>query len=341
MIVGVTEILEYLRCRRRWHLGSSNGLGIESIVPKSPALPLGTALHEALKAWAQYPNDDLVAFYKIAATQLNDALIARYIARVGAAPSSDELDKVHEALLLGESMMANYQAYWGAPLPDGFELVAPEQEVKVPIPGTEHTPEEQHTYSARESDGIVVADRCSTCGIANAEHGTRQPHYLRGRLDGIIIDTNNGLLYDMDHKSYANRPRIETLQHSQQFVMYAWMLHQLKMGQVGGIAYDGMWKRAAPPRGSEVKDLFTRLRIEHTPHQLAECGEMLKALSNEMASSPALTIHRTWDGACEWGCQYNELCIAMSRGDDWRHILSHNYGPKPAYVETETARELA
>lgn len=334
MIIGVTETLDSLRCMRKWDFSSPNRQNLENIVPKSPALPLGTVLHEALKAWTLHPEADLVDFYKLAAIAENKKIVDAYTAKVGMAPSSDELSKVHDALLMGESMMANYQAHWKAPLPEDFELVSPEQEVRVPIPGTDHVPDELHAYEPRDVD-----HHCKWCGVALVDHGQPQPHYLRGRLDGIIIDTRSGLLYDMDHKSYSNRPRIETLQSNQQFIMYHWMLTQLGIGPIGGVAYDGMWKRAAPPKLLERKDLFLRLRVEHTPRQLAECAEMLAIFANQLANKPGITMYRAWDGSCEWGCSFTELCLAVSRGDDWQYIKERNYGPRPSYEETVPNRD--
>ena len=308
MQIGANETMDYLRCRRRWNLGSPNRENLEKLMPHSTALPLGTVIHLALSKWLEAPHLNLAELYQVAATLENNKIVERFAKAMGYKPAASELEKLHTDFMTGYAMMENYQAYWKAPLPPGFELVHSEQEVSVPIPGTEHTD----------------------------ENGEQAYHYLRGRLDAIIKETASGKLYVLEHKSYGNRPREAVLRTNFQFLAYEYILKALDIGPVGGIAYDGMWKRAAPPRDKTMHDLFWRLRIERPPAELAEFERMMADIANEMASGPALYINRTWDGSCDWGCQFSELCIAMSRGEDTDYIRRTMYQQRESYAETNS-----
>lgn len=293
MQVGVTEIGEFLRCRRRWDYGSSNRQNLELLKPGSLALPLGTVIHAALGSWLQHPELSLSDFFDGHANVYITDLKRKYNERVGTNAAPLELEGLINEFAMGRAMMANYQEKYVVPLPEGFELVTPEQECNVPIPGTEH--------------------------------------FLRGRLDAIIRNIRSGKFFVLEHKTYGNRPRDLTLRMTHQFIAYSWMLRQLNIGPVGGVAYDGMWKRAAPPKNRVFDDLFLRMPIEHTPHELAEFESMLRGIVTDMANDPTLYFNRTWDGSCDWGCQFSEACLAQSRGDDVAYILSHNYTQREPY----------
>lgn len=297
MIISVTERAEYRRCRRRWNLGSSNRQGLTKLVPNT-ALGLGTLIHAALADWLVHPDLNLRHVFIFRAKQQVDIVKALYHKQTGRDLTQEELGNLWDAINLGSAMMENYQEHWKTPLPPGFELVSPEQRVQIPIPGT--------------------------------------AHILEGRLDGIIRELEGKRrLYVLEHKTYSTRPDEETLSINDQFIAYQWMLTKLDIGDVAGVAYDGLWKRAAPPkkvenRPGELHDLFVRTRLYRTRHELVEFEQQLALEAREMAGAPAIYMNRTWDGSCKWGCEYNTLCFAMSKGDDVDHIRSRLYTTKEA-----------
>lgn len=306
MIFSVTERQEYKRCRRKWDLGSRNRQGLTRNVP-SMALGLGTLVHTALENWAKTPDTSLVDhFGKAAEIKIEEAKL-HYYERVGTRPSDSEVGPLLDALVLGRSMMINYQAYWKTLMPADFELIATEQRIQVLIPGTEH--------------------------------------YLEGKLDMLMRNKKTSRIYVRDYKTYSSRPVEEDLFHDDQFIAYIWIANQLGFGQVAGLAYDGLWKRAAVPkkvdnRVGQMSDLFTRIRIERPIDEVIEFERMVVLEVNEMASNPPIYMNRvTWNGSCRWGCDYNKLCYAMSRGEDTDYMRHTAYMLKPAQDDAEESLE--
>lgn len=360
MIIRITERGEYKRCRRRWHFGSPNRMGLEK-VGISPTFGLGLAIHEALAKWMVYDREGEYAhnylpddsgtcnfaftngmqtarcgyaqeahytyvddnayslsdeYMRVCARMVSEAQAA-YRARNGAEMGDAELGPFMDVVLLGRAMMNNYQEHHRSPLPPGFTLVAPEQDIVLDIPNTEHTEE----WVWDEYEGL-------TGGMKLVRYDTPRFHQVGGRLDAIIKD-EQGWLYAPDHKTYSSRSKEEVLRYNDQFTGYTYMLGRLNLGKVAGVAYDGMWKREKPPKGSTLPDLFTRLLIKPSPHELKEFEQHLAWEAMEMASNPHITKDRRWDGSCQWGCAFDQLCLATMRGEDTKYVLNTAYQKRP------------
>lgn len=285
MIVTVTERELFLRCRRKWDFGSMNRQGIERILT-SPSLNAGTVMHKALADWLLDSDKDPVELVLHYADEEITKVKTRYTEHIGVPPTDDELSKLYESINMCISIASNYRTKWGCPVPNGFNVVQPEQKVEVPIPNTEH--------------------------------------YLEGKLDGII--ESQGRLFILEHKTYGSRPTDNTLNNTDQFTAYVWILKQLNLGPVAGIAYDGMWKRDVPPRNKTFDDLFLRTTIIKTPQELAEYESELVASVIDMANDPFLYKNRRWEGC--YDCSFDMLCSSMSRGEDWEFLRDEHYCPR-------------
>jgi hypothetical protein len=317
MIVSVTERGTYKRCRRKWLLGSANGRNLEPVAQVSKALGLGTLVHKSLASWIIEPDASLPELFKGHAAAKLAELNEHYIKVVGAPPSNDEIAPLLDSVDLGLAMMTNYQAKYGSPLPADKRFVAPEQEIHVPIPGTEHPCEDCHGIGySRVVDSLAVGrsqtcEKCSGTGIVS--------HILRGTLDGLVQDEHDWL-HVLEHKTYGRRPRRETLASNDQFIAYIWILTQLNIGPVRGIAYDGMYKKKGPTNSIKKEDLFLRTTLTRSEEELAEFGIELAAEVNEMASGPVLYKNRRWEGCSD--CPFDgNICNAMSRGEDTEPII--------------------
>lgn len=308
MIISVTERGTFRRCRRLWDYTSLNRQGLAPLVP-STALELGTLVHQALAMWLLDDKTALLDHFRTAALNENNRIIDAYKNLVGTIPTEEEMQPFFDGVELGMAMMQNYEKRWGEPLPSGFKLVYPEQEVQVAIPGT--------------------------------------PHYLKSRLDGLVQDTN-GKFYVLEHKTYGNRPNEIDLEMNDQFLAYLWILKQIDLGPIGGIAYDGMWKRAQPPKGSTLNDLFLRTTLYRNEAELEEFGAFLSGEAIEIAllmdrsayineanllengvvnhengttdegQPEFVDVHmypnRRWEGCRD--CGFKELCLRQSRNED-------------------------
>lgn len=334
MIVSVTERASYKRCKRQWHLSSRNRLNLQPMVPAT-ALALGTFVHSALGAWLVDSSKPPKHTFLEAARDDRAKIIKTYAEQnPGLSLDEAKLARIDEATILGYSMMENYELHWKTPLPDDLEVVAQEQRLHIAIPGTEHT--EEWVY---EDHPAPEYRNVNHKGMHLVKYDEPKFHYLQGRLDGIV--KKGSRLYVLEHKTYGARPDERVLRSTDQFVAYQWLLSQMDLGyDVAGVAYDGLWKRAAPPkkvdnREGKLSDLFCRLRIEHSHDVLSEFETMLAAEVNEMANNPHPYTNRTSDGSCFWGCSFESLCSAMTHGEDTNYMRKTEYTNKPEYDEIE------
>jgi hypothetical protein len=143
-------------------------------------------------------------------------------------------------------------------------------------------------------------------------------HYLEGKVDGLI-QHSSGRIDVLEHKTYGNRPKQEDLQSNDQFIAYLWLVGQLGFNPHldSCVAYDGMWRRKAVPRGRTFDELFARYTLTRSPAELEEFERFLPLELNDMAAQYARPddayINRQWQGC--WDCGVSDLCTAMSRGE--------------------------
>ena len=304
---SVTERATYKRCRRQWNLSSQNRRNLQPSTSVSKSLDLGALVHKSLASWLVEPTADLTQLWLHHASARLEQLKENYRRVTGGAnPSDDELGNILDVFGLGQAMMRNYQEYHKTPVPERMRFCAPEQEVVVPIPGTEHN---CPTCAGNGVFNFIPCAECNGTGLVK--------HQLRGTLDGLLQDEQDRL-YVLEHKTYSRRPNQDILDTTDQFLAYLWIVRELNIGKLAGVAYDGMWKREKPPRGSTMDDLFTRTILRRAQAELDEFGCNLAAEVNEMAGNPPLYPNRVWQGCGD--CSYEKLCRAMSRGEDVEHI---------------------
>lgn len=279
MIITVTETGGFMQCRRRWDYSSRNRQNLEPII-NHPAFALGRLMHSTLEHWTNGDilDEDLDTFYMTEAATEVEKMKSDYHKAVGAHISPDELGDTFEALQLGRSMVANYQAYYKTPLPKGFNTIQTEQTFIIKIPNT--------------LDG-----------------------FLEGTLDSLVED-RRGKLYVLERKTYKQRPRKDRLARNHQFLSYYWLLTKAFPDRtLGGILYDGMWKKEKPSRGQTIEDLFFRNIFTRDPSEVAEFELLLPLLYADMANDPAIYPNIPWQGC--WGCRFEKLCIAQSLDEDF------------------------
>ena len=286
MITSISDIQVYKRCRRRWNYSSSLRMNLTPIGLGKPSLELGTLVHAALADWqiAHFEGNpkSLHYYFAMRADERITEVEKKYLATNGMNISPEELDPLVKSVELGLAMMANYEKKWKKPLPNRFKYAVTEQEIVVAIPGTEH--------------------------------------HLRVILDGLLYDQHD-VVSILERKTYDRRPNVKNLENNDQFTGYMWAAREAELGRIGGIAYDGMWKRAVPPRGNTFDDLFLRMPIYIGHDQLDEWGRQLADTVNEMASNPPLYKNRRWEGCDD--CSFENLCNAESRDEDTGHLIAN------------------
>lgn len=350
MQVSVVERQSWKRCRRQWYLTAEN-YGNLTLVGIVPALQLGGMVQECLSYWQEHPEVDPVKYF----AQISQVSIQKYkdsyVEHVGAPASDEELDPMYELIKLGLAMVSNYKDHYKKPLPKDFKIIQTEQRIMVAIPNTKHwecnnchwmllkvNQEDFWNIIKQEGEWTTLTDSPNlpnVCPVCKERAVTWQPHYLRGTLDSLLQDTK-GKVYPLERKTYGQRPEPTKLTHDDQMLAYLWILTQLfGMENVGGVLYDGLWKREKPPakRGNarqlEMSDLFYRDIFPRPPEEIEEFGRLLKDEVDEMADSIMMKrfyINRTWQGC--WDCSMNKLCSAMSRGEDTEYVKATFYKPR-------------
>jgi len=174
----------------------------------------------------------------------------------------------YESVDLGRHMVMNYASFYGCAVPEDYEVLAYEQEVIVPVPGM----------------------RVS----------------LSGTFDALLRHKRNGMLYVLERKTYGQRPREHTLQYTEQFMKYAWIVMQLFPDErFGGILYDGLFKRAVAPKGKTAEDLFLRTVLRYGPSTIRNYTATIQAELRDMYH-PVIYPHHDWTGCS--GCEFLALC---------------------------------
>lgn len=290
---SVTERGAFKRCRRSWFWGSFNGEALTTAMP-STALNVGRIWHKGHELWSQrwptirpvdaevpHLSDCMAEAYNGVLTEIADNLVAVGLHVVREGQLADWQIALQEQWTLLEAMAINYESFWGQPLQDDFIMIQPEQTVIVDVPNS--------------------------------------PHKLEATLDGLAKNVHNGLAYVIEHKTYNSRPRQEDLQFGDQYLAYMWVLQRLGFAP-GGVAYDGAWKRAAPPRGRAFEDLFLRFTMSRNQAEIDNFERFLPAELEEMEAArldPCLQYpnHR-WEGC--WDCgAFRDRCHAFERGEDF------------------------
>lgn len=282
MIISVTERGTFRRCRRRWDYSSLNRQALEPLVNR-PALIVGKLVHNALELWMNDTSLNVHNVYMTLAVRELEAVRRLYADKVGSRMSKDEEDELFSELEFGRNMVTNYVTRWKAPLPPGFELIQTEQQVLVNIPGTEHQ--------------------------------------LEATFDALVRD-KRGKYWILERKTYKARPKEGSLDRNDQFLSYIWALQQLDIGPVGGVLYDGLWKRDKPPRGRKFEDLFLRHTITREQTEIDELESNLTLEAQDMAEA-RIYPNRQWQGC--WDCPFERLCTAQSLDEDVDYIRDTYY----------------
>lgn len=302
----------YNRCNRMWNLTSFNGQGLTRIV-NSVALNTGTLWHQTQAQWLMEPDRDPVDLcMQHYATMLEHAK-DNYKARHGMMPMRAELANIEDAGNMLLAMTKNYRDFYKQPLPDGFRCIMPEQTILVPIPNSQ-----QECLDCYGKYRTTPTNECSECdGTGYVQHS------LECTFDALIANEADRI-YVLERKTYGSRPKLESLMTNFQFIVYEWACQQLGLGPVGGLLYDGVWKRAEVPKGRKFEDLFLRLSLERNEHELQEIEQYLAMKSRQMYTTskteqPLLNFNRVWQG-CYMDCSVEDICTAMSKGEDVEYI---------------------
>lgn len=292
MIFSVTERVEWLRCRRSWNYGSFNRRGLSPIFPPV-ALNTGTIWHKAHEQWSLNPKIGFKEWIGIQAAGLLQTMKENYKERVGVYPSQEELHPYAEDITLLMYLAEKYQIYWKTAKPNGFDHVGSEYTVIVSVPNSEHKYE--------------------------------------GTFDRLFRD-RKGMLWITDYKTFDRHPNFSDLLKTEQFLDYLWILHQaIKEGQfdakgVGGMMYDGVWKRDTKP----MDELFLRKTLQRRQEEIEGHWQCLSICLNEMGSDSYVVDHHPVYNryyTCT-NCKFEYLCATHMRGENTALVEHERFVPR-------------
>jgi hypothetical protein len=355
LMVSVTELLDYMRCRFQWDVVSPNRQSLEKRGAPPVYLHLGTMVHVGLAAPAQGQNP-LVALEEFVVAE-KARLAEDYQKRFGFPMSTQEASSLDEPAAMAHAMLKHYHDRYGYENPlekQGLRYVASELAWRIPV----QTP-----------FGVV---------------------HLVGTIDGVAVDEYGGV-WVVEHKTYADKPQLETLKFDHQLLGYAWALQQLLGVPIGGVLYDGLnkklpltprvladghlsqenlsytydsyvaairahykipddvdWKTveikgkstssttvtAGAKYGSILAKLnirdqgdqtpfFTRWRVPFTQSQIRNWGVQNHKVICEMAGDPVIYPHRRWEGC--WDCWVKDICDTSMLGGNVQKVKDENY----------------
>lgn len=336
---SVTDRQTYKRCRLRWDFSSNARRNLTGVGSGPENLELGGLIHRALAEWIVCENPRAAnlghIFLQIVAQREDE--VKQAFQETYHRPLPDSMtESLHNVTVLGTQMMLNYQEHHKTPVHEDMVFAVAEQEVVVPVPGTEHAcpdcVERLHdlpvnrSYVAFGMGGtakkvINAYPGCKLCGGKGYVF-----HYLSATLDGLLRNQRDQLLV-LEHKTYENRPNLIDLEMMDQFTGYCWVVDQLDFGMpVIGVAYDGMWKRAKPPQRPKplaLPDLFIRKILYKSPDTIQVWGENLAKEINEMANNPEIYPTVPWNGCGD--CAFRDPCIMMLHGEDPTGLINLRY----------------
>lgn len=331
--VSISEVTQFLRCRRQWDVSSPNRQALRRIALPRAVLNIGTLVHAGIAGYhmGRQPVEAMQDVY----TSERDRFCVAYEQTVGAPPSAEELAEYTEQFQTALRVVERYFYKYGTPpMGDRHEVIAAEQTFRVPIPGT---------------DGFLI-----------------------GTFDQIVRQ-DTGRIFVGEIKTFQTKPSYESLLLRPQFTAYVWALQQLRGERVSGVLYDGVSRKlpkapALLQRGGVSKawsesldyqtyyqtvmethgsiagyeDILERLiqrdqsptenpfYVRHTilvsPAQVASFEEQLTRIYLDMGGNGLEPfVYPNFQTSCTWDCPITHLCSAMQHGEDADTLIANGF----------------
>lgn len=214
----------------------------------------------------------------------------------------DDLKKMDEIQDLGAAMLTGYVEEYGDD-PE-YETVATEATLvkRLPIPG---------------------------------KPGHFSRYTLTARLDGIVREVETGLLFSMEHKTYA-RLDPSYFELNPQFTTQVW-LGQHALGALGledeeivGVLYNGLRKAQKTKR--TTAPLYHREKLFRTPSQINAFLERAYYQCREFSSKNIKIYPQPGMMRCKM-CDFKKPCEAYMRGEDMSFLIDEFFESGRATVD--------
>lgn len=344
--IHISDLKQFLTCRRRWDWSSLMRQGMERKVTYAPFFT-GRAIHWCLeKYYESIHTEPEPRLPHLWLTDFLDRELPSMEKDVGNLWDREE-DVFEEQVELIQGMLEHY-GQWAPVQRDWFSdsnlrFIALETEFSVPL-RTQSGRASSKVYLAGRFDGLVQRKDNGTYWLLETKT-TRSVDQLQASLDndfqcgayllaaqelfGLPI---SGVLYNLMRKKVPTVPRLlssGTLSQDQRIdtTAFAYMeainqVHPDWTGEQIEETYGGFLKHLLDSK----KDFFRRVPIRRTPNELASLGREIHMIALEM-SRPEVPIYA--NGAAVWracdNCPFKAPCLAMNAGADFGQILSQEY----------------
>jgi hypothetical protein len=364
LLVSVTELLDFLRCRRSWDFSSPNRQGLVPRGIPQIALHIGSAVHHGVAApvFGHDPQEALEEWFRTERTR-----VAReYALMVGAPMSPSEVSVLDEGKQLARSMVDHYfETYGPNPIAPYKYLFA---ELPFRIPFKQLWTDSLEVWLVGTIDGvaedefgnILVVER-KTAGQKPDTKWLKTDHQLAGYTYALQVLTGQpvaGVLYDGLIKRLPKMPRvlqsgllsqewIDTTATAYERALVShhgedWRTQELRMAQ-GRLptplpdVYDPFLERLRErDRVTNTWDyntpFFVRKQVFISQETLAQWEHDATAMLTDIANDPAIYPHFSWMGC--YDCWVQDLCNAKQLAGDFEQVRDTNYtygGHRPQY----------
>jgi PD-(D/E)XK nuclease superfamily len=353
--VSITEILDFLRCRRAWDYLSPIRQSLTQRRAPQTQFHTGSLMHEGIEAKVKGldPFEAMDRFMQ----EERESLRAAYAEQTGGNSMSEtEMFRLSESYKMAVGMMKHYEQRYGDDplLHEGvrWKYISAELSFKI-------------------DTGIVAKDDRKV--------------YLVGTIDGVGVDEDDPTrLAVIEHKTYAQKPDLKHLTYDHQQLGYVMCLQQLVKAPVTGCLYDGIMKRIPQPpkllqngdfsqamdqpvsywsykealvrrygvkpdpeirrkyapalQKLKLRDLqdqspwFSRKFVAYPQSQLRQWWCNTMDVLTDMVNDPRIYYNRSWMGC--YDCWVQDLCDAQSRGGNFEYVRDTEYqvgGYRPQY----------
>ncbi len=230
MDISISEIQNFLRCRRMWDFASPNRQALVRRGAPDTALHIGTVVHEAFDLQVKHPDswrEHLTAFL----SDLEHEIKSDYRDMVGASLGPEELELLDESRNIAGGVVENYFQRYTEDAPLGANMTYKQTEIsfRIKIPNTRN--------------------------------------HLIGTLDGIASaeDDSTHPLWIVEHKTYSQRSTYENLLTNIQMIGYMWASTMLFGDRVQGILYDGVSKKVPVVPAVLKSGALSKAKMDTTP----------------------------------------------------------------------------
>lgn len=340
--VSPSEIVSYLRCRRKWWYGNKKRM---SPIRGSSTMYMGTMIHELLHALRiSMPAVDMLK-------QLEKEAEDKYRAAFGFGWSPTEREYWWDQATLARAIVDYYLEHWGIQCPEnvfgGVSLYS-EQTFAVPIPGTD-------VELIGTMDAVLDVDSM----LWVMDHKTHKHSKFRKREE-IITDWQflaytwaarklfgknvTGIVYDGIWQSVppSEFPILKSGQLSKSWARvkvfppyrYAQAVQQYCETQAERKKYWETLQKLTHLYASDNTPYHCREWVDIGSRRLKEFERKLVCVVKEMFDDPF--IYPNPQGSC-WDCSFNDLCGAESAGDKhlFEQLVENNYKTGVLYGTTE------